>query len=74
MTNNEADGGDDKPMNSYAKFTGLAFQMIAIIGLFSYAGYRIDAAAHHGVKWVTAALALLGVFISFYMVFRSLKN
>ena len=30
--------------NNYLKFTGLAFQMIAIIGGFTYIGYRIDKA------------------------------
>ncbi|MEO8886418.1 MAG: AtpZ/AtpI family protein [Mucilaginibacter sp.] len=63
-----------KPMANYAKFSGLAFQMIAIIGVFAYTGYKIDAAAGHTTKWVTAMLALLGVFISLYIVFKSVKN
>ena len=60
--------------NTYIKFTGLAFQMIAIIGAFAYVGYRIDASANHQTKWVTALLSLIGVFISFYTIFKSLKN
>jgi hypothetical protein len=60
--------------NTYAKFTGLAFQMIAIIGSFAYLGYRIDDANNHQVKWATAGMALAGVFISLYVVFKSLKN
>jgi hypothetical protein len=48
--------------------------MIAIIGVFTYAGYKIDEAAHHQVKWVTAALSLTGVFISLYIVIVSLKK
>jgi len=72
--NEQNDGGHSSDSNSLAKFTGLAFQMIAIIGGFAYAGYRIDKAANHNTKWATALLALIGVFISFYFVFKSLKN
>jgi len=60
--------------STYAKFTGLAFQMIAIIGSFTYLGYRIDEANNHQVKWATASMSLIGVFISLYVVFKSLKN
>ena len=69
-TNNEA-GGE---ASSYAKYMGVAFQMIIIIGLFTFAGYKIDQATGHQTKWVTAVLALAGVFLSLYLVIRSLKN
>jgi len=60
--------------NTYMRFTGLAFQMIAIIGSFTYLGFRIDDANNHQVKWATACMSLTGVFISLYVVFKSLKN
>ena len=60
--------------NSYMKFTGMGFQMIAIIGVFAYAGYKIDEAVHHSVKWATAALSLTGVFISLYLVIKAVKD
>jgi len=59
---------------SYAKFTGLAFQMIAVIGVLAYAGYKIDQSAGHTTKWVTAAMSLAGVFISMYLIIRAVKN
>ena len=65
---------DDKPLNAYVKYSGLGFQMIAVIGVFAFAGYKIDESAHHQVKWVTAALSLIGVFISLYIVIVSLKK
>ncbi len=74
MAKNELNDNDDRPLNSYAKYSGLGFQMIAIIGMFTYAGYKIDEAAHHDIQWVTAMLSLIGVFISLYIVFRSVKN
>jgi hypothetical protein len=64
----------NKQANNYLKFSGMGFQMIVIIGIFSFAGYKIDAAANHNVKWVTAALSLTGVFISLYIVIRSIKE
>lgn len=74
MAKNEPDENGNKSMNAYVKFSGLGFQMIAIIGIFTYAGYKIDESAHHDVQWVTATLALTGVFISLYLVIRSLKS
>ncbi len=74
MAKNEQDENDSRPLNAYAKYSGLGFQMIAIIGIFTYAGYKIDESAHHQVKWVTAALSLAGVFISLYIVIVSLKK
>jgi hypothetical protein len=74
MAKNEPDENGDSPMSAYAKYSSLGFQMIAIIGIFTYAGYKIDESAHHEVKWVTAALSLTGVFISLYIVIVSLKK
>ena len=65
---------NNKPTNSYLKYSGMGFQMIAIIGGFSYAGHEIDKSAQHHVQWVTAILALAGVFISLYLVIRSAKE
>jgi F0F1-type ATP synthase assembly protein I len=65
---------NNKPVTNYAKFSGIAIQMIAIIGVFSFAGYKIDQYAGHQTQWVTAILSLTGVFISLYIVIRSLKD
>jgi len=71
----ESDQNNNKrPVNNYLKFTGMGFQMLATIGLFTYAGYKIDESAHHTTKWVTAVLSLTGVFVSLYLVIRSLKE
>src|SRR5476649_1439517 len=66
--------GDGDQGNGYLKFTSMAFQMVGIIGVFAFAGYKIDESAHHSTKWVTAALSLIGVFISLYLVIRSIKE
>ncbi|MDB5002247.1 MAG: AtpZ/AtpI family protein [Mucilaginibacter sp.] len=72
MEENESDSENER--SSLAKFTGIAFQMIAIIGIFAFAGYKIDMATNHHTKWVTALLSLIGVFISLYIVIKSIKK
>ena len=76
MTEDERKNEEEigKTVNNYAKFTSLGFQMIAIIGGFTYVGYKIDEASAHETKWVTALTALAGVFISLYIVIRSVKS
>ena len=74
MAKNEEDENEDRPMNAYAKYSSMGFQMIAIIGIFTYAGLKIDQSANHHVKWVTAILSLTGVFVSLYIVIVSLKK
>ncbi|WDF56241.1 AtpZ/AtpI family protein [Mucilaginibacter sp. KACC 22063] len=66
--------GASKSLGNYAKFTGIAFQMIIIIGVMSFAGYEIDKHYQHHTQWVTAVLSLTGVFISLYIVIKSLKD
>lgn len=72
MDNDEQNNNNG--ITGYAKYTGIAFQMIAIIGGFTYAGYKIDQSANHGTKWVTAVLALTGVCISMYVVIKSINK
>jgi hypothetical protein len=74
MAENQNSDEGNKGANNYLKFTGMGFQMIAIIGLFAYGGFKIDEAGHHQTKWATAALSLIGVFISLYIVVRSVKE
>jgi F0F1-type ATP synthase assembly protein I len=68
----------EKPGNSgasgYAKYTSMGFQMIAVIGIFTFAGHKIDQSAHHSTQWVTALLALIGVGVSLYLVIRSVRS
>jgi len=74
MAKNQQPDNNGQNTNNIAKFSGIAFQMIAVIGIFSYGGFKIDEAVHHQTKWVTAILALTGVFISLYIVIKSVKN
>lgn len=60
----------NNPLAKYAYFSGIGFQMIAIIGLFTYAGYRIDQSSESSTPLWTAIFALIGVCLSIYVVIR----
>jgi F0F1-type ATP synthase assembly protein I len=76
MSKNEQpdDNENMEEANSIAKFGSIAFQMIAVIGVFAFAGYKIDEATGLRVKWATAGLSLIGVFIALYIIIRSVKS
>jgi ATP synthase protein I len=76
MPKNEQNNEDEvgKPLSAYAKYSSIGFQMVVVIGIFTFAGYKIDEAGKHDVKWATAVLALIGVFVALYIVIRSVKN
>jgi hypothetical protein len=64
----------NKKLKSYVQYSGLGFQMIAIIGIFTFAGIKLD--ENQGLKTpiYTAFLSLVGVLIALYTVLKSLKN
>ncbi len=66
----------EKPrqVSNAMKFTGIAFQMIAVIGMLTFIGYEIDQHYHHKTAWATALCSLLGVGAALYLVFNSLKD
>jgi hypothetical protein len=64
---------EKRALNAYAKYSGLGFQMIGIIGAFTYSGYKIDESQNSKVPIYTGILSLVGVVISLYIVFRGLK-
>ncbi|MDP3469277.1 MAG: AtpZ/AtpI family protein [Daejeonella sp.] len=64
---------EKQSLNTYAKYTGVAFQMMAIIGLSAYIGYKTDEYYDHKTQWVTALACVLGVILSIYQTIRQLK-
>ena len=69
---------NDKPLHkrasNFIKYTGLAFQMLATIGIFSFIGYKIDEHYKNDNFIITAILGIVGVGASLYQVVRSLKK
>lgn len=52
----------------------MGFQMLATIGVFAFAGYKIDQYRNNDKMIFTALLGLLGVIISLYQVIRQLNS
>ncbi|MGX5687725.1 AtpZ/AtpI family protein [Arcticibacter tournemirensis] len=70
----EKQSSGKKALNSYAYYTSMGFQMIAVIGVFAFIGYKIDEGQASKTPLFTAFFSLAGVFISLYLVIRSVKK
>lgn len=64
----------DKNGTNFIKYSGMGFQMLATIGLFAFAGYKIDGYRNSPKPIFTAILGVLGVLISLYQVVRQLNS
>ncbi len=61
-------------VQNYVKYSGMVFQMIGIIGLFAFIGYKLDSYYQLNIPIYTAILSLTGVLISLYTIIKSLKE
>ncbi|MCD0486801.1 AtpZ/AtpI family protein [Pedobacter sp. MC2016-14] len=63
-----------KPIHSYIRYSATGFQMLATIGIFTFAGYKIDEYRGSEKLIFTALLGLIGVIASLYQVVRQLNS
>ncbi len=63
-----------KNATNFIKYSGMGFQMLATIGLFAFAGYKIDGYRNSDKLIFTAVFGLVGVIISLYQVVRQLNS
>jgi ATP synthase protein I len=61
-------------LDSYIKYSSLAFQMGATIALFSWIGLELDEWQNTKQPYYTVAFSLSGVFLSLYLVITGLVN
>lgn len=54
------------PLESYARYSGLAFQMFAIIGLGVFGGVKLDAWLAVGFPVFTVLLSIISVAAAIY--------
>jgi F0F1-type ATP synthase assembly protein I len=59
-------------LQNYARYSGLAFQMIAIILIFAWGGKKIDEIYFQGRSIFIIILSLIGVFIALYIAIKDL--
>ncbi|SOD20497.1 AtpZ/AtpI family protein [Pedobacter xixiisoli] len=64
----------NKPTPNYIKYSGIAFQMLATIGVFVFVGYKLDEHQHIDNSLFTAVFGIVGVAASLYQVIRSLNK
>lgn len=60
-----------KSLNNYTRYSGMAFQMLAIILVGVFGGYKLDEWLHTK-PFLTIILSILAVFLSIYYVTRDL--
>lgn len=64
---------EKKALKAYAKYSGIAFQLVAIIGFSIFVGYQLDAWMQNEIQWITALSGVLGVCLAIYQTIRQLK-
>jgi F0F1-type ATP synthase assembly protein I len=69
-----SDPQKDKKATNFIRYTGIGFQMLATIGVFAFAGYKIDNYRNSEKLIFTALLGLSGVVISLYQIIRQLNS
>jgi len=57
---------ENKGINSFAKYSGIAFQMIGIILITTWGGSKLDKLTGFETPVFTIVLSLLGVFAAIY--------
>lgn len=77
MEPNHPSSPEEKKENQakpYLKYSGLAFQMVAIMVAAAWGGRKLDAHFQNDTPWWTLGLLLLAVFASMYSVIVSLTR
>ena len=64
----------ENPFNTYAKYSGIAVQMIVIIGLGSYGGVKLDEAYPNDQRWFTLLCSLASVGLAMYVVIKQVAT
>ena len=62
------------PIKSYARYTGIAVQMVAIIVIMTLAGVKLDSRRASDTPVFTLVLSLLGVFAAIYTAIKDFIN
>jgi F0F1-type ATP synthase assembly protein I len=74
---NKAENSEEKSTKSlkaYARYAGIGFQMVAVIGLFTFIGYKLDQTRNAKQPLMTALFSLAGVGVALYQVIKSVTK
>jgi hypothetical protein len=62
------------PSNSYLKYSGLAFQLLGVIGVFGWLGYRLDQYLGLALPAFTLIFGFLAFGGMMYQIYRSINR
>lgn len=68
--NQKKDKNGTSGLKTFARYSGMGFQMLAVILLFYWAGSKLDERASTEKPVYTAILTLLGVFAGLYLALK----
>ncbi len=63
-----------KIVNAFARYSSISIQMIVVIGIFAFAGHKIDEYREAKSPLFTAGLSLVGVAVAMYQVLKQLNK
>lgn len=69
-TNNSNNEKQRKQLNVYARYSGIAIQMLVIIAIGSFAGVKLDELFPNNYNIYTIVLSLASVLIAMYIVIK----
>jgi F0F1-type ATP synthase assembly protein I len=58
------------PANGFVRYSSIAFEMLAIVGIFSFAGWKLDRWLENTFPVFLLILSLTGVFLGIYTMIR----
>jgi F0F1-type ATP synthase assembly protein I len=64
------DKDNSSGLNKYIEYSGIAFQMVAVILAFVWAGKKIDQKFFNGESVFIIVFSLLGVIVAMYIVLK----
>jgi ATP synthase protein I len=64
----------EKQPNLFFKYSGMAIQMAAIIGLCAWGGQKLDARSGNKTPVYTIVLCLLGIIAALYLSLKDFIN
>ena len=73
-TEEQQNQGKKQLFDGYIKYSGMAIQMIAMIGIFSFIGYKADQYFGLEKPLITLAGLLFGTGGSIFLIIRQLKE
>jgi len=68
------DNNKKQDLSDFARYSNMGFQMLAIILLGVYAGYKLDHWLEMKFKVFTIVFTILSVFIAMYHAIKDLLN